>query len=92
MGSRLSTAPSDTAQTRSSASTKKVKRRADLVGIFPNEASIIQLIGAILLEQNREWLFQCQTQIEGMAELTPPLIDPHVQPIRASAPLCPVPF
>ena len=32
--------------------------------------------GAVLLEQNDEWLLQCRyMQIEGMAELTPPLID-----------------
>jgi len=33
---------------------KEVKRRADVVGIFPNEASITRLIGAVLLEQNNE--------------------------------------
>jgi putative transposase len=32
-----------------------VKRRADIVGIFPNEASIMCLIGAVLFEQNDEW-------------------------------------
>jgi transposase-like protein len=55
---------------------KEVKRRADVVGIFPNEASITRLIGAVLLEQNDEWLLQHRyMQIEGMAELTSPLID-----------------
>jgi putative transposase len=55
---------------------KEVKRRADVVGIFPNEASITRLIGAVLLEQNDEWLLQCRyMQIEGMAELTMPLIE-----------------
>jgi transposase-like protein len=55
---------------------KEVKRRADVVGIFPNEESIIRLIGAVLMEANDEWQLQHRyMQIDGMAELTVPLAE-----------------
>ena len=55
---------------------KEIKRRADVVGIFPNEASIIRLIGAVLLEQNDKWQLQHRSmQVEAMAEISVPPTD-----------------
>ena len=49
---------------------KEVKRRADVVGIFPNEDSIVRLIGAVLFEQNDEWQSQHRyMQVEAFAQI-----------------------
>ena len=55
---------------------KEIIRRADVVGIFPNEDSIKRLIGAVVLEANDEWRLQhLYMQIEGIAELATPMIN-----------------
>ena len=62
-----------------------MKRRADVVGIFPNEASITRLVGAVLLEANDEWQLQHRyMQVEAMAELMPPLIEGEVAPATST--------
>jgi putative transposase len=65
---------------------KEVKRRADVVGIFPCEASITRLVGAVLLERNDEWQLQHRyTQVEAMAELAAPVAEPEPAQIPPQA-------
>ncbi len=56
---------------------KEVKRRADVVGIFPNEASILRLTGAVLFEQNDEWQTSSRyMMVEAFAQIDKEEIDP----------------
>jgi putative transposase len=65
---------------------REIKRRADVVGIFPTDGSIIRLIGAVLLDANDEWQLQHRyMQTEAMAELTTPTIDGVSNQLAAEA-------
>jgi putative transposase len=48
----------------------EIKRRTNVVGIYPDDASITRLVGAMMLEQNDEWsLNRRYMQLEGLQTL-----------------------
>jgi putative transposase len=69
---------------------KEIRRRSDVVGIFPDRASIVRLVGAVLAEQNDEWAVASRRymSVESIAKaLTDPPLDEaeEVMAIAAAA-------
>ena len=56
---------------------REIKRRSEVVGIFPNDQAITRLVGAILLEQNDEWAVQRSRYIT-LESVAPLSDDPFV--------------
>lgn len=58
----------------------EIKRRTNVVGIFPNDPAIVRLVGAMLLEQNDEWQLQRRYMpLEGLTAVS----DNQLHPVES---------
>jgi putative transposase len=65
---------------------KEIKRRSDVVGIFPDEAAILRLVGAVLIEAHDEWaVVERRYLSEGSMAAVAAIGEPHELADRSQA-------